>query len=64
MWAARRSCIIIMLVVRRSCILFKWSTRRYSIGLWVLVTVSMVRMEPRFFIMVGSVSARLLTIFA
>jgi hypothetical protein len=23
-WAARRSCIIIMLMVRRSCILIKW----------------------------------------
>jgi hypothetical protein len=29
-----------------------------------LVTVSMVWIEPRFFIMVGSVSARLHTIFA
>ena len=64
MWAARRSCIIIMLVVRQSCILFKWSTRRYSIGLWVLVTVSMVWVESQFFFMVWTVSTRLHNIFA
>jgi hypothetical protein len=64
MWAVRRSCIIIMLVVQRSCILIKWSMWRSCISVYVLVTVSMVWVESRFFFMVWTVSMRLHTIFA